>query len=152
MALVPSPARLRRALNGVAVKVVRRLLGIDATPRGELRKVPDDLPRDMLFSQPLTCAISGTDEELDDGTRRATFNVVVRDADGKRCPDLWVEAHVTGPERSATGDTTTSMLGAATFRMAGPAGSYRIEVLDVAAGALEWDREASDTTAITTVG
>lgn len=152
MALVPSPARLRRAVNGVAVGIVRRLLGIDATPQGELRKVPDDLPRDMLFSQPLTCAISAAGEELDDGHHRATFRVVIRDADGKRCPDLSIEARVTGPERSATGDTTTSMLGTATFHMAGPAGSYRIEVLDVAAGALEWDREASDTTATTAVG
>lgn len=143
MALLPSPRRLGRALNRAAAAVVRRLLGIHRTPPGaRLTKVPDDLPRDQLFAQPLTCDVTGSAETHDD-QHRVVFKVVVRDATGKRCPDLFVEARVTGPERSATGDATTSMLGTATFRMKGPAGHYRIEITDVAAGALEWDRDAS---------
>ena len=40
-------------LNRAAAAVVRRVLGIQRTPPGEqLRRVPDDLPRDTLFSQP----------------------------------------------------------------------------------------------------
>lgn len=143
MALLPSPRQLGRTLNRAAAAVVRRLLGIQKTPPGErLRRVPDDLPRDDLFSQPLTCDVSGSAETHDD-QHRVVFKVVVRDAAGKRCPDLFVEARVSGPERAATGDATTSMLGTATFRMKGPAGTYAIEVTDVAAGALDWDRDAS---------
>lgn len=143
MALVFSPRQLGRALNRAAAAVVRRLLGIKKTPPGEhLRKVPDDLPRDDLFTQPLVCDVTGSAEPHDD-QHRVVFKVVVRDADGRRCPDLFVEARIDGPERSATGDTTTSMLGTATFRMPGPAGPYRIEVTDIAAGALQWDRAAS---------
>lgn len=143
MALLPSPRRLGRALNRAAAAVVRRLLGIQKAPPGErLTRVPDDLPRDQLFTQPLTCDVTGSAETHDD-QHRVVFKVVVRDAVGKRCPDLFVEATVTGPERAATGDTTTSMLGTATFRMRGPAGDYAIEVTDIAAGALAWDREAS---------
>lgn len=145
MALLPSPRRLGRALNRAAAAVVRRLLGIQRTPPGErLRRVPDDLPRDDLFSQPLVCDVTGSAQTHDD-THRVVFKVVVRDADGRRCPDLFVEARIDGPERSATGDTTTSMLGTATFRMDGPAGHYQIEVTDIAAGALAWDRAASTT-------
>ncbi len=143
MALLPSPRRLGRALNRGAAAVVRRLLGIQKTPPGEqLRKVPDDLPRDDLFTQPPVCDGTGSAETHDD-QHRVVFKVVVRDADGRRCPDLFVEARVDGPDRAATGDTTTSMLGTATFRMDGPAWRYGIEVTDIAAGALEWDRAAS---------
>ena len=142
MALLPSPRRLGRAVNRAAAAVVRRLLGIEQEPPGELRRVPDDLPRDGLFEQPLTCDITGTAETHDDD-HRVAFKVTVRDAAGKRCPDLFVEAEISGPERTATGDTTTSLLGTATFRMAGPAGDYAVRVTDIAAGALEWDREAS---------
>lgn len=143
MALLPSPSTLGRSLNRAAAAVVRRLLGIEKTPAGEqLRRVPDDLPRDMLFEQPLLCDVTGNAETHDDD-HRVVFKVVVRDAAGKRCPDLFVEAEVTGPERSATGDTTTNMLGTASFRMTGPAGEYAIRVTDIAAGALEWDRANS---------
>lgn len=145
MALLPSPRRLGRSLNRAAAAVVRRILGIERTPPGEaLTRVPDDLPRDTLFVQPLVCDVTGSAETHDDD-HRVVFKVVVRDAAGKRCPDLFVEAAVTGPERSATGDTTTNMLGTATFRMEGPAGEYAIRVTDVAAGALDWDRRGSIT-------
>lgn len=143
MALLPSPRRLGRTLNRAAATVVRRLLGIEKTPPGEaLTRVPDDLPRDTLFAQPLVCDVTGSAETHDDD-HRVAFKVVVRDAAGKRCPDLFVEAEVTGPERTAIGDTTTNMLGTATFRMAGPAGDYAIRVTNIAADALEWDRAGS---------
>ena len=143
MALVPSPRRLARALSRGAAAVVRRLLGMERTPAdAALTRVPDDLPRDGLFQQPLVCDVTGSAETHDDD-HRVAFKVTVRDAAGKRCPDLFVEAEVTGPERSAVGDTTTNMLGTATFRMTGPAGEYAIVVTDVAAGALAWDREGS---------
>lgn len=111
----------------------------------QLTQVPDDLPRDSIFEQPLRVdALTAKDvEELEDGQVRVSFRVVVKDAVDKRCPDLAVEATVEGPERSASGMTTTSLMGAATFRMTGPPGSYRITVDDVAAGALELDRQAS---------
>lgn len=155
MALLPrslSPARVGRALNRAAAAVVRRVLGIQRTPPGEqLRRVPDDLPRDTLFSQPLTCEATGAQDTDAAGDPRAVFRVLVRDVNGKRCPDLSVEASITGPTRRATGQTTTSMLGVATFRMADGPGDYRLEVTDVAAHALDWDRDSSTTTATTTV-
>lgn len=150
--VLPSPSRFRRALQRGVTAVVRRALGIQLTPEGEqLRRVPDDLPRDMLFAQPLTCEVTGAEDHAEDGTARAVFRVLVRDAQGKRCPDLAVETVVTGPGREATGSTTTSMLGIATFRMQGPAGAYRAEVTDVAANALAWDREQSVRTAEVTL-
>jgi hypothetical protein len=126
--------------------VVRRVFDIQQTPSDESRTVPDDLPRDMLFAQPLTCEISGRLEATEDG-HRAVFRVLVKDDEGKRCPDLAVETRIDGPHRAATGQTTTNMLGVATFRMGGPAGLYTAEVLDVAAHALAWDRDASTLTA-----
>lgn len=143
MALLPSPRRLGRLLNRGAAAVVRRLLGIERTPAdSQLTRVPDDLPRDGLFAQPLVCDVTGSAETHDDD-HRVVFKVVVRDAAGKRCPDIFVEAEVAGPDRTAVGETTTNMLGTATFRMAGAAGTYAIVVTDIAAGALDWDRDAS---------
>lgn len=143
MALVPSPRRLGRAVRRGAAAVVRRVLGMERTPADvRLTRVPDDLPKDGLFQQPLVCDVTGSAETHDDD-HRVVFKVTVRDAAGKRCPDLFVAADVAGPGRSASGDTTTNMLGTATFRMAGPAGRYAIVVTDVAAGGLDWDRDAS---------
>lgn len=121
---------------------------------GDLGKVPDDLPRSGLFTEPLRVdRITVRDpERLDEGGWRAAFVVRVRDAADKRCPDLAVEARIDGPERSATGMTTTDLSGRATFRMAGPSGRYRLTVLDVAAGALPFDRTASTLTAEADVG
>lgn len=131
-------AAVRRGARGV----LRRALGIPAVAEGELRKVPDDMPRDTLFRQPLavTAAVVGDPEQVEGGTR-VTFRVLVRDADGKRCPDVHVEARVTGPDRSAVGETSTDMLGGARFRMTGGPGEYALEVVEVAGGALAWDRE-----------
>ncbi|MBW3618843.1 MAG: Ig-like domain-containing protein [Actinobacteria bacterium] len=122
----------------------RRAEPLDQT----LEKVPDDLPRDGIFTQPLVVAVTAAGPEaLDDGELRVTFRATVKDADGKRCPDLHVEATVTGPERTATGATTTDLMGQARFRMAGPAGTYAIRIDDVAGGALDLDPAASTLTA-----
>ncbi len=114
-------------------------------PDHVLEQVPDDLPRDGIFAQPLVVArLQAQDPEPQaDGTIRVGFRATVKDAEGKRCPDLNIQARVTGPEREATGETTTDLMGQARFRMTGPAGRYRIEVLDVAAGGLTFDRDAS---------
>lgn len=114
-----------------------------------LQKVPDDLPRDGIFTQPIVVAALAAlePEPLDDGSVRVTFRATVKDADGRRCPDLHIEARVEGPQRAATGATTTDLMGQARFRMAGPAGTYRITIEDVAAGALDLDTEASVLTA-----
>ena len=147
MALLASPGRLLSGLQRLALTAARRLLGITPEPPGELRKVPDDLPRDQLYAQPLVSTVSARDPEVVEGGTRVTFRVVVKDANGRRCSDIAVEARVTGPERSAKAQVTTDMLGSALFRMTGPPGTYAFELLDVAAFALDWDRDASDLTA-----
>ncbi len=105
---------------------------------------PDDLPKTGLFAEPVRVAsIKVLDpEEMGDDLRRVTFLVEVRDAEDKRCSDVSVEARVTGPERSRTAHGTTDLLGRIRFRTTGTAGSYRIELRDVAAGGLDWDRDA----------
>lgn len=119
----------------------------------ELVPVEDGHPKDGLFAQPLTvAALTVADPEpQDDGRVRVTFRATVKDAEGRRCPDVAVEATVGGPEREATGQTTTDLMGAARFRMTGPAGTYRITIDDVAAGGLAWDRDASQVEASTQV-
>lgn len=152
MALISSPGPVVDAARRTARRLLRRALGVPDVAEGEMRKVEDDLPRDAMFAQPLTVAASvlGEPEPTDDGSR-LTFRVLVRDADGKRCSNIHVEARVTGPERTAVGETTTDMFGAARFRMTGPPGEYAIDVLEVAALGLEWDRSASTATSTTTV-
>lgn len=118
-----------------------------------IRSVPDDLPRDGLFAPPLVSDDIRVLEPdtLADGQVRAAFRVTVRDAEGKRCPDLAVHARIDGPQRSASGMGHTDLMGRVTFRMTGPHGTYRFEVTDIAAGALDWDRDASVVTASTEV-
>lgn len=108
-----------------------------------LRPVPDDHPRDAFFTSPLrvTSLVTSVDEHPD-GVR-VSFVLTVKDAEGKRCPDVAVHARVDGPHRRATGMGHTSMMGAVTFRMSGPAGTYSCTVEDVAGGALGLDVEAS---------
>lgn len=115
----------------------------------ELVKVEDSHPKDGLFTQPLVVAslVAGDPEPRDDGTVRVTFRAVVKDADGRRCPDVAVDATIDGPERSASGTATTDLMGAVRFRMSGPSGTYAVRVDDVAAGGLAWDPDASATTA-----
>lgn len=122
--------------------VRRRRFSRGAPPTLEIQ--PDDLPKTGLFAEPIRLTVVGHHESevLDDGGRRVTFLVEVKDAEDKRCSDLSVEAHVTGPQRSRTVQGTTDMFGRLRFRMSGPPGTYRIDVTDVAAFALAWDREA----------
>lgn len=114
-------------------------------PGETMSRVPDDLPRGAQFDQPVRVdrIVARDAEPLDDGRYRIAFVVYVRDTAEARCPDLAVDATITGPERRGEGTAVTDLLGRATFRMTGPPGTYRFEVLDVAAGALEVDRAAS---------
>lgn len=110
--------------------------------------LPDSHPKRGLLAEPVRVARleHASTEVLDEGSaRRVTFLVEVRAADDARCPAIAVEAHVSGPERARTVSGATDMLGRVRFRMAGPPGTYAIEVLDVAAGGLDWDRGASAT-------
>ncbi len=112
--------------------------------RDDLTKVPDDLPPTSLTA-PLV--VNRIDAGWDAEHGRAEFRVIVRDAKGQRCPDLAVEARIDGPERSASAEITTSLMGAALFRMAGPPGTYTCTVVDVGARGIAWDPEASTTQA-----
>jgi hypothetical protein len=114
----------------------RRRVGRDAVV-----PLPDSLPRTGLIAEPVrvaSLAHAGT-ERLEDGRDRVTFVVEVRAADGARCPAVAVEARVEGPERSRTVAGATDLFGRIRFRMAGPPGTYRCTVTDVAAGGLAWD-------------
>lgn len=115
----------------------------------ELTRVEDSHPKDGLFRQPLVvAALWAADlEERGEDQVRATFRATIKDAEGRRCPDVAVEATIIGPDRTATGSATTDLMGAVRFRMTGPAGSYRVTIDDVAAGGLDWDRDAGPTTA-----
>lgn len=105
--------------------------------------VPDDHPKDAFFARPLRVTDLRTSvEEHADGVR-VSFRATVKDAEGRRCPEVAVHASVGGPHRQATGMGHTSMLGTVTFRMSGPAGTYTCQVEDVAGGALGLDVEAS---------
>jgi hypothetical protein len=115
---------------------------------------PDDLPKTGLFAEPVrVAALQVLDPEVvEDGRHRVTFLVEVRDAEGRRCPDLSVEAQVTGPERTRTVQGTTDLFGRIRFRMASTAGDYHLEVTDVAARGLDWDRAAGPLEASIRVG
>ncbi len=113
-------------------------------PDWVVSKVPDDLPPAALTA-PLRVDQLAATWNADEA--RAEFRVVVRDADGKRCPNVSVEATVTGPGRSATAQITTSIMGAALFRMADGPGEYEVEVLDVGAHGIAWDPDLGPLTA-----
>lgn len=123
-------------------------------PTVTLEPQPDDLPKTGLFAEPVrVTTLQVLDPEvLEDGRHRVTFLVEVRDADQRRCPDLAVEARVTGPERTRTVQGATDLFGRIRFRMASTAGDYHLEVTDVAAHGLAWDRDAGPSEATTTVG
>lgn len=115
----------------------------------DLTRVADSHPKDGLFAQPLvvTALTVGDPEAHDDRQVRVTFRATIKDAEGRRCPDVAVDATLRGPERTASGMATTDLMGAVRFRMTGPRGSYELTIDDVAAGGLAWDPEASHTTA-----
>ena len=133
-------SRLRRLVPG---------LRAPARDSDELRVVGDDHPKDAFFTRPLvvtslTTAVEDVPVEGDVEPRiRASFVATIKDADGKRCPDMAVYASIVGPHRSATGMGHTNMLGQVTFRMSGPPGDYACTVEDVAGGALGLDTKAS---------
>lgn len=122
---------------------LRRARPVDldpSNPDNVLRPVPDDLPKDGLFTPPLRVdEIKVRDPEWLDERWRVTFVVMLRDSVGRSCPDIAVDATIAGPERTASGQVTTDLMGRATFRMSGPSGTYELTVDDVAAGALRWD-------------
>ncbi len=138
--------------------VLRRVLSRlrpapDARHVGTLEKVPDSHPKTGLFTEPVRIAdLRARDpEDLGDGRRRVTFQATVRDAEDRRCPDLSVEAEVTGPERTGGGQSTTDLMGSVKVRMEGPPGTYRVRIVDVAAGGLAWDTTAGPDEYETTV-
>jgi hypothetical protein len=136
------------------ITLLRRLVAGRDEPAGDdtLRPVGDDHPKDAFFARPLSVtALQARIEDLPadaddpdaDARVRAVFVATVKDADGKRCPDMAVYARINGPHRTATGMGHTSLLGQVTFRMSGPPGAYTCEIEDVAGGALGLDRDAS---------
>lgn len=116
-----------------------------------IERQPDGLPKRGLFAEPIR--VSRLDvlplETLDGDQVRASFLVEVKDAEDRRCPDLAVEATVSGPERATTVQGTTDMMGRIQFRMAGPPGDYGIHLDLIAPGGLDWDTDAGPRTATT---
>jgi hypothetical protein len=113
-------------------------------PAVTVERHPDDLPKRGLFAEPVRITRLDTldPEPLPDGRTRVAFLLEVKDAEDKRCSDLAVTATVSGPDRERTVQGNTDMFGRVRFRTSGGPGSYRIEVRDVAAGGLDWDRGA----------
>ncbi len=109
-----------------------------------LRPVPDDLPRRQLYVEPIRVSelVALPAEHLPGGEVRLAFQVTVKDAVGARCSDLAVEARVSGPARVAVGTAHTDAFGQAWFRTRGVPGTYRCDILDVAAGAIALERPA----------
>lgn len=132
------------ARDGWLRRARRRRIGPDGVV-----PLTDSLPKVGLLAEPLRLARleHAATETLEDGSHRVVFLVEVRAADDARCPAIAVEAHVEGPERARTVAGATDLFGRIRFRMAGPAGTYRCTVTDVAAGGLRWDRDAAPTTA-----
>lgn len=121
--------------------VLRRLVRA-RRPRATTETQPDGLPKRGLFVEPVRVTkLDALDPDVDDhGVARAIFLVEIKDAEDRRCSDVAVEAQLTGPERRRTVQGTTDMMGRIRFRMANGSGAYRIELTDVAAGGLDWDR------------
>jgi hypothetical protein len=114
-------------------------------PRAPLRLEPlaDGVPRRGLFAEPLRIELLDHERTESEGDGIVlTLVVGLRDAEGRRVPDIAIEAVVTTPERRATAVGTTDLMGRLRVRTRGPAGRYRLEVTDVAAGGLAWDPSA----------
>jgi len=108
-----------------------------------LEPLPDGVPRRGLFAEPLRVATLAHERtETDHDGLVVTFALTLRDAEDRRVPDIAVEALVTTPEREARAVGTTDLMGRLRIRTRGPAGPYRVEVIDVAAGGLDWDPAA----------
>ena len=114
-------------------------------PRAPVRVEPlaDGVPRRGLFAELVRVAVLAHERtDLEDAGAVVVFLVEVRDAEDRRCSDLAVEVRVTTPERGTTVVGTTDLMGRLRVRTRGPAGTYRVEVLDVAAGGLAFDPTA----------
>ncbi|MCC5946929.1 MAG: hypothetical protein JJT89_00610 [Nitriliruptoraceae bacterium] len=132
--------------------MVLRRLRAAARPSVQLERHPDEMPKDGLFTAPLRITrLEALEPEPHEGRTRVTFLVEVKDVEDKRCSDVAVDATVRGPEREATVQATTDMFGRVRLRMTGPPGAYEVEVLEVAAKALAWDRDAGPISASITV-
>ena len=134
--------------------VLRRLRrALRPTPTLTLQRTPDGVPKHGFFTEPVrVSALEVLDpEQTDDGGQRVTFRVEVRDAEDRRCSELAVDARISGPERSRDVQAVTDLLGRVRVRMTGPPGDYRIEITDVAARGLAWDRDAGPRTAETSL-
>ena len=134
----------------------------------QVERHPDDLPKRGLFTEPVRVAqlVALEPEWLDTHATaadpaetapadtpaaeprvRVTFMIEVKDAADRRCSDLAVDARMDGPDRSGKVQGATDMFGRVKVQMTGPPGRYAIEVLEVAAKALTFDRSAGPTTA-----
>ena len=106
----------------------------------------DGVPRRGLFAEPLRIDVLAHERTEREGEGlQVTLVVGLRDAQDRRVPDIAIEADLTTPERRATAVGTTDLMGRLRIRTRGPAGRYRIEVTDVAAGGLAWDPTAGPT-------
>ncbi len=114
----------------------------------------DDVPKAQFFDHPLTVDRIKVLEAEDrgDGRWAVTFRARIRDASGKRCPELAVYVHIDGPERVADGMGTTDLLGQVAFQTEGPAGTYVLTIDDVAGGTMPVDEAASVMTATAQAG
>jgi len=131
----------------------------------QVERHPDDLPKRGLFTEPIRITrldalqpehivadvaagddVTG-DDPSDAAQLRVTFLIEVKDAEDRRCSDLAVDARLEGPERTSVVQGATDMFGRVKVRMVGPPGRYHIEILEVAAKALTYDRAAGPSTA-----
>lgn len=105
--------------------------------------LPDMVPKRHLYEEPLHVeSIEALPpERVDHDALRVTFWVNVRDSAGQAGRDLAVEARIVGPERAGEGMANTDEHGQVRFRMTGPPGRYRCEILDIAAGAIDVRRD-----------
>lgn len=129
-------------------------------PEGEdaaTRPFPDSVGRGADWSPPLVvdrCRLASdepspphattvTGEPAPAGWRRVTFQLRVKDATGRRLPDVAVDVTVTAPHRTVSGTGTTDLAGQTKFQLDGPPGTYALVVDAVAGHAHELDRERS---------
>jgi hypothetical protein len=130
--------RLRRAVHSRQVRT--------------LEPMPDGIPKHGFFTEPVRITqLEVLEVEPAPEGHRVTFRIEVRDAEGRRCSELAVDARISGPERTRDVQAVTDMFGRVRMRMTGPPGDYALEVTDVAARGLAWDRDAGPTRAQTSV-
>lgn len=139
----PGAGRVRRPAvrrHGEMIVVLRRLRAA-RRKRVTVEVQPDGVPKTGLFAEPIrVSSLRVMDPEpFDDVQRRVTFLIEIRDAEGRRCSDVAVEATVASPLRERTAQGATDLLGRIRFRTIGPAGDYAIEIRNVGAGGLRWD-------------